>query len=74
MDWRLRITFEPEKRSGKPCVRGLRITVGDVLGWLASGQSVQAILEDNPELEPEDIAACLSFAADRETGTVRVAA
>jgi uncharacterized protein (DUF433 family) len=74
MDWRLRITFEPEKRSGKPCVRGLRITVGDVLGWMAAGQSAQAILDDNPELEREDIAACLAYAAEREPGTVRVAA
>lgn len=74
MDWRLRITFDPEKRSGKPCVRGLRITVGDVLGWLAAGMSAEAILADNPELESADIAACLSFAADRETGTLRVAA
>ncbi len=61
-----RITIEPGKRGGKPCVRGLRITVYDVLGWLASGMSEQDILRDYPDLEPEDIKACLVFAADRE--------
>lgn len=61
-----RITLEAGKRGGKPCIRGLRITVYDVLGWLASGMSQQEIIEDFPELEPEDIQACLLFASDRE--------
>lgn len=74
MQWQTRIGFDPEKRAGKPCVRGLRITVGDVLGWLAAGQSADEILADNPELEPGDILACLAFAAEREAGTLRVAA
>jgi uncharacterized protein (DUF433 family) len=59
-----RITIDPGKRGGKPCIRGLRITVYDVLAWLASGMSTGDILEDFPELEPEDIRACLRFAAD----------
>ncbi|MBZ4194732.1 MAG: DUF433 domain-containing protein [Candidatus Contendobacter sp.] len=60
------ITIEPNKRSGKPCIRGLRITVYDVLGWLASGVTPADIIEDFPELTPVDIMACLAFAADRE--------
>lgn len=60
-----RITLEPGKRGGKPCVRGLRISVEDVLGWLAGGMSQEEILEDYPELSREDILACLAFAADR---------
>lgn len=61
-----RITFEPGKRGGRVCVRGLRICVADVLGWLADGQTISQILEDYPELEEADIQACLSFAAGRE--------
>jgi uncharacterized protein (DUF433 family) len=61
-----RITIEAGKRGGKPCVRGLRITVYDVLGCLASGMSDADILSDHPDLEREDILACLRFAADRE--------
>ena len=61
-----RITIEPGKRSGKPCVRGMRITVSDVLGYLASGMSFDEILADFPYLEKEDILACLSFAANKE--------
>ena len=61
-----RITVEPGKRSGKPCIRGMRITVYDVLEYLASGMSEEEILDDFPELEKEDIRACLAFAADRE--------
>ncbi|MFZ1385892.1 MAG: DUF433 domain-containing protein [Thiolinea sp.] len=61
-----RITLEAGKRSGKPCIRGLRITVADVLAWLALGMETQEILEDFPELEAEDIKACLQFAAQRE--------
>lgn len=60
------ITVEPGKRSGKPCIRGMRITVSDVLEYLASGMSMRQILEDFPELREEDIRACLAFAAERE--------
>lgn len=66
MDYRERITIEPGKRRGKPCIRGMRITVGDVLEYLASGMTEAEILEEFPYLEPEDIRAVLSFAADRE--------
>jgi uncharacterized protein (DUF433 family) len=61
-----RITIEPGKRGGKPCIRGMRITVYDVLDYLASGMSEKEILADFPELTKEDIQACLAFAADRE--------
>jgi uncharacterized protein (DUF433 family) len=57
-----RITIEPGKRSGQPCIRGLRITVWDVLGWLASGVKEEQILEDYPELEPDDFLAVFDFA------------
>ena len=60
------ITIDSQKRFGKPCVRGLRITVYDVLGWLASGMSYKEIIKDYPELTEEDIKACLAYAADRE--------
>ena len=60
------ITIEPGKRGGKPCVRGMRITVYDVLSYLASGMTHQEILTDFPYLTEEDILACLSYAADRE--------
>lgn len=60
------ITVESGKRGGKPCIRGLRITVYDVLEYLASGMSEDEILSDFPDLELADIRACLSFAADRE--------
>jgi len=60
------ITLEPGKRGGKPCIRGLRITVYDVLDCLASGMTHQEILRDFPYLTEEDIRACLAFAADRE--------
>ncbi len=69
-----RITLEPGKRGGRPCVRGMRITVYDVLGWLASGMSESDILADYPELEAADIRACLAFAASRELRMSRVAA
>lgn len=65
-DFREIITMEPGKRSGKPCIRGLRITVGDVLGYLAGGMSTEEILADFPDLTEEDIRACLQFAAKRE--------
>ena len=66
MDYRKFITIEPGKRGGKPCVRGLRITVSDVLEYLASGMSSEQILSDFPDLTADDIRACLAFAADRE--------
>lgn len=66
MNYEHLITVEPGKRSGKPCIRGLRITVYDVLEYLASGMTEDEILADFSELTREDIRACLSFAADRE--------
>lgn len=60
------ITIEPGKRGGKPCIRGLRITVYDILEYLASGMSEEEILEDFPDRTRGDILACLAFAADRE--------
>jgi uncharacterized protein (DUF433 family) len=66
MSYKDRITIEPGKRGGKPCVRGMRITVYDVLSYLAAGMSEQEILDDFPYLTREDILACLSYAADRE--------
>ena len=60
------ITIEPGKRGGKPCIRGLRITVYDVLDYLAGGMTEQEILKDFPDLTAEDLKACLAFAADRE--------
>lgn len=60
------ITIEPGKRGGKPCIRGMRITVYDVLEYLASGMTVAEILDDFPYLTEEDIRACLQYAADRE--------
>ena len=65
-DYQGRITIEPGKRGGRPCIRGVRITVYDVLEYLASGMSEEEILHDFPELTREDIKACLSFAAVRE--------
>ena len=65
-DWRSRITIEPGKRSGRPCIRGMRMTVYDVLSYLAAGMSVAEVLDDFPYLTPEDIQACLAFAAERE--------
>lgn len=66
MKYEQHITIEPGKRSGKPCIRGLRITVYDVLEYLASGMTEDQILEDFSELTRDDIKACLAFAADRE--------
>ncbi len=66
MDYRRVITIEPGKRGGKPCIRGLRITVYDVLDYLASGMSEAEILRDFPDLTADDLRACLAFAADRE--------
>ena len=66
MDYSTIITIEPGKRSGKPCIRGLRITVQDILEYLAGGMSEDEILQDFSELTRDDIKACLAFAADRE--------
>ena len=66
MNYRDIITIEPGKRGGKPCIRGLRMTVYDVLEYLASGMSAQQILDDFPDLTAQDIQACLAYAADRE--------
>lgn len=66
MSYRDIITIEPGNRGGKPCIRGMRITVYDVLEYLASGMTHQEILEDFPYLTEQDILACLSYAADRE--------
>lgn len=66
VDYRKIITINPGKRSGKPCIRDLRITVGDVLTWLANSRSVEEIIYDYPELTHEDILACLAYAADKE--------
>jgi uncharacterized protein (DUF433 family) len=66
MNYEHLITIEPGKRSGKPCIRGMRIAVADVLDYLAAGMTPAEILLDFPELTDEDIRACLAFAADRE--------
>jgi len=66
MDYREVLTIEPGKRSGKPCIRGMRITVSDVLEYMASGMTEAEILSDFPELTQNDLRACLAFAADRE--------
>ncbi len=66
MDYREIITVEPGKCGGKPCIRGMRITVYDVLGYLASGMTREEILNDFPYLREEDIQACLAYAAERE--------
>ncbi len=66
------ITIESGKRGGKPCIRGMRITVSDILGWLASGMTINEILKDFDELTKEDIYAALSFAANRENKTYHV--
>lgn len=66
--WRSLIAVEPGKRGGRPCVRGMRITVYDVLSYLAAGMSTQEILDDFPYLTATDVRACLAFAAERERG------
>jgi uncharacterized protein (DUF433 family) len=60
------ITIDPQVRFGKPCIRGMRITVYDILGWYASGMTLKDILQDYPELTEEDVKAALAYAADRE--------
>jgi uncharacterized protein (DUF433 family) len=69
--WRSRITIAPGKRSGQPCIRGMRITVQDVLEYLAGDMMAEELLADFPELTPEDLRACLAFAADRERRLLR---
>ena len=66
MDYSTIITIESGKRSGKPCIRGMRITVSDILDYLASGMTEKEVLRDFPDLTADDIRACLAFAADRE--------
>ena len=66
------ITIEPGKRSGKPCIRGIRITVYDILNMLADGMSYDEIIDDFPKITREDILACLAFAADRENTVTRL--
>lgn len=73
VDYRKIITIEPGKRGGKPCIRGMRITVGDILGWLASGMSMADILADFDELTEDDILAALGYAADRENKIYQIA-
>jgi len=74
MNYRDYITIEPDKRGGKPCIRGMRITVYDVLDYLASDMTEEEILTDFPDLTRNDIRACLAFAADRERKLFLVAA
>lgn len=66
------ISVNPQRRDGRPCIRDLRISVGDVLGWLAQGMTVGAILAEYPELTQADVQACLSYAAERESHEVRI--
>jgi len=72
MDYQKYITIEPGKRGGKPCIRGMRITVYEVLDYLASGMTEAEILADFPDLTAEDLKACLAFAADRERKLVTI--
>ncbi len=74
MGYRDRIVIDPAIRFGKPCVRGTRIAVGDVLSYLASGMSEATILADFPQLASEDIRACLAYAAERERRLVSIPA
>jgi uncharacterized protein (DUF433 family) len=72
MDYQKIITMEPGKRGGRPCIRTMRISVADVLGWLAAGMTHAEIIDAFPELTQEDIRACLEYAADRERRLVTV--
>jgi uncharacterized protein (DUF433 family) len=74
MNYRDYITIDPNKRGGKPCVRGLRITVYEVLEYLASDMTEAQILDDFPDLTREDLKACIAFAADRERRLITVPA
>ncbi len=68
--WRRRITLEPGKRGGRPCIRNMRITVYDVMSYLAAGMTVAEVLDDFPYLQLEDIHACFAFAAERERNMI----
>ena len=70
--WRALTTVDPEKLGGKPCVRGMRICVADVLEYLAWGMSIEEVLSDFPDLTRDDVLACLAYAAARERGTVQL--
>ncbi len=72
VEYRSIITLDPGKRGGRPCIRGMRIAVSDILGWLADGQTVDDIVADFPELTESDIRAALAFAGDRERRTAVV--
>jgi uncharacterized protein (DUF433 family) len=72
MNYQSIITIEPGKRGGRPCIRGMRIAVSDILGWLAAGMSHTEIISDFPEITEEDIRAALAFAADRERGVLTI--
>ena len=74
MNYRELITIEPGKRGGRPCIRGMRISVYDILGWLAAGMTNEQIIEEYPELTLEDIRASLAYAADRDHHLVGTAA
>jgi uncharacterized protein (DUF433 family) len=74
VEYHCRIVIDPEIRFGKPCVRGTRITVGDVLSYLASGMSEDEVLADFPQLTRDDIRACLAFAAERERRVLSIPA
>lgn len=74
MEYRERLAVDPEVRFGKPCVRGTRISVGDVLGFLASGMTLAEVVEEYPSLTADDVLACLAYAADREARTVTLPA
>ncbi len=74
VNYRERIVMDPLVRSGKPCVRGTRITVADVFDYLGGGMSAAEVLEDFPDLTAEDLQACFSFAADRERHIIVAAA
>lgn len=72
MDYKKIITIEPDKRGGKPCIRGMRITVYDILEYLASGMTEDQIISDFPDITKEDIRASLAFAADRERQLTKI--
>ena len=74
MNYRDRIEITPGKREGKPCIKGTRITVYDVLAWLANGMTPSQIVEDFPEVTAEDVQACLAYAAEREHHSVVISA
>lgn len=74
MDYQKLITIDPDMRFGKPCIRDLRITVGDILSWLAAGMTRAEIIDDFPQLTEQDIEAALTFAADLSNGDWRLSA